>query len=67
MATWAKAVRLEGGVAPRFNDSAEDASPPLDQVIAFADGYLQQRSEAQACDVACCRVRPQNQALQLWL
>lgn len=44
MAAWAKAVRLEGGVAPRFNDSAEDASPPLDQVIAFADGYLQQRS-----------------------
>ena len=44
MATWAKAVRLEGGVAPRFNDSAEDAAPPLDQVIAFADGYLQQRS-----------------------
>ena len=43
MATWAKAVRLEGGVAPRFNDSAKDASPPLDQVIAFADGYLQQR------------------------
>ena len=42
MATWAKAVRLEGGVAPRFNDSAEDASPPLDQVIAFAGGYLQQ-------------------------
>ena len=42
MATWAKAVRLEGGVAPRFNDSAEDAAPPLDQVIAFAEGYLQQ-------------------------
>ena len=44
MASWAKAVRLEGGVAPRFNDSAEDAAPPLDQVIAFAEGYLQQRS-----------------------
>ena len=42
----AKAVRLEGGVAPRFNDSAEDASPPLDQVISFADGYLQQRLKA---------------------
>ena len=41
MTTWAKAVRLEGGGAPRFNDSAEDAAPPLDQVIAFADGYLQ--------------------------
>ena len=48
MATWAKAVRLEGGVAPRFNDSAEDASPPLDQVITFADGYLQQRSASTA-------------------
>ena len=46
MKTWAKAVRLEGGVAPRFNDSAEDASPPLDLVISFADGYLQQRLEA---------------------
>ena len=43
MASWAKAVRLQGGVAPRFNDSAEDASPPLDQVTAYADGYLQQR------------------------
>ena len=46
METWSKAVRLEGGVAPRFNDSAEDASPHLDQVISFADGYLQQRLEA---------------------
>ena len=27
MTTWAKAVRLEGGGAPRFNDSAEDAAP----------------------------------------
>ena len=42
MASWARAVRLEGGAAPRFNDSAEDAAPPLDQVISFADGYLQQ-------------------------
>ena len=46
MAAWAKAVRLEGGVAPRFNDSAEDAAPPLDQVISFADGYLHHRLEA---------------------
>ena len=46
MATWAKTVRLESGLAPRFNDSAEDASPPLDQVISFAHGYLQQRLEA---------------------
>ena len=45
MVTWTKAVRLEGGVAPRFNDSAEDASPPMDQVISFADGYLQQHSQ----------------------
>ena len=42
MSTWAKAVRLEPGVAPRFNDSAEDAAPPLDRVVSFADGYLQQ-------------------------
>ena len=39
MATWAKAVRLEGGGAPRFNDSAADAAPPLDEVLSFADGY----------------------------
>ena len=50
MVTWARAVRLEGGVAPRFNDSAEDAAPPLDQVTVFADGYLQQR-------VACSGLR----------
>jgi len=43
MATWARAVRLEGGTTPRFNDSAADAAPPLDDVISFADGYLQQR------------------------
>ena len=42
MVQWAGAVRLEGGVAPRFNDSAEDAAPPLDQVVSFAKGYLQQ-------------------------
>lgn len=41
MSDWAKAVRLEGGGAPRFNDSAADAAPPLDEVLAFADGYLQ--------------------------
>ena len=55
MASWAKAVRMQGGVAPRFNDSAEDASPPLDQVISFADGYLQKRSATQDFAVACCR------------
>ena len=43
MATWAGAVRLEGGAAPRFNDSAADAAPPLDEVLSFADGYLHQR------------------------
>jgi len=43
MASWARAVRFEGGVAPRFNDSAEDAAPPLDEVLSFADGYLQQQ------------------------
>ena len=29
MTAWLKAVRLEGGVAPRFNDSAVDSSPLL--------------------------------------
>ncbi len=43
MASWARVVRLEGGAAPRFNDSAKDAAPPLDEVISFADGYLRQR------------------------
>ena len=43
MASWVRAVRLEGGGAPRFNDSAVDAAPPLDVVLSFAEGYLQQR------------------------
>jgi uncharacterized heparinase superfamily protein len=43
MAAWARAVRFEGGAAPRFNDSAVDAAPPLDEVLSFADGYLHQR------------------------
>lgn len=43
MTTWAKAVRLEDSGAPRFNDSASDAAPPLDEVVAFADGYLERR------------------------
>lgn len=43
MVTWTRSVRLEGGAAPRFNDSAVDAAPPLDEVLSFADGYLQQR------------------------
>jgi len=44
MAAWAKAVRFETGAAPRFNDSATDAAPPLDEVLAFADGFLERRS-----------------------
>ena len=41
MTSWARAVRLEGGQAPRFNDSAADAAPPFDQVVAFAEAFLQ--------------------------
>jgi len=44
MASWARAVRFEGGAAPRFNDSAVDAAPPLDEVLSFADDYLKQSS-----------------------
>lgn len=43
MSLWARAVRLEGGQAPRFNDSAADAAPPLDGVLAFAEAFLQGR------------------------
>jgi len=43
MAAWAQAVRLADGSTPRFNDSAADAAPPLDQVVAFAQAYLQAR------------------------
>ncbi|MFM7312458.1 MAG: heparinase II/III-family protein, partial [Cyanobium sp.] len=43
MGSWARAVRLESGLAPRFNDSAADAAPPLDAVVAFAEGFLQCR------------------------
>ena len=46
MAAWARAVRLEGGAVPRFNDSAVDAAPLLDDILSYAEGYLQQR---QAC------------------
>ncbi len=42
MATWAADVRLEGGHFPRFNDSAEDGAPPLDEVVAFADAFRSQ-------------------------
>ncbi len=34
MAHWAELIRLETGAAPRFNDSAADAAPPLDAVLA---------------------------------
>ena len=43
MASWARAVRFEGGSSPRFNDSAADAAPPLHEVLSFADAYLHQR------------------------
>jgi uncharacterized heparinase superfamily protein len=44
MAEWAGLVRLENGEGPRFNDSAADAAPPLDAVLAFATALLPQRS-----------------------
>ena len=44
MAAWAVAIRLEGGQAPRFNDSAADAAPPLDEVTAFAQAALERRA-----------------------
>jgi uncharacterized heparinase superfamily protein len=43
MTAWAKSVRFEGGATPRFNDSAADAAPTLDEVVRFADGYLLRR------------------------
>lgn len=44
MAHWAELIRLETGAAPRFNDSAADAAPPLDTVLAFAKALLPQLS-----------------------
>ncbi|WP_186549276.1 heparinase II/III family protein [Synechococcus sp. Minos11] len=44
MAYWAALVRLETGKAPRFNDSAADAAPTLDTVLAFSNLALAQRS-----------------------
>jgi uncharacterized heparinase superfamily protein len=44
MAHWATLVRLETGEAPHFNDSAVDAAPPLDAVLAFATAALPQVS-----------------------
>jgi uncharacterized heparinase superfamily protein len=43
MAAWAMVIRLESGRAPRFNDSAADAAPPLDEVVAFAQAALERR------------------------
>ena len=43
MAAWAVAIRLESGRTPRFNDSATDAAPPLDEVVAFAQAALERR------------------------
>ena len=64
MAIWAKAVRLEGGFGPRLNDSAQDAAPPLDEVIAFADGLLPRSLITQVCVVSYCWDWPHIQALQ---
>jgi uncharacterized heparinase superfamily protein len=44
MARWVQLIRLESGEAPRFNDSAADAAPPLDAVLAFATALLPHRS-----------------------
>ncbi|WP_162176155.1 heparinase II/III family protein [Synechococcus sp. KORDI-49] len=42
MAHWAEMIRLETGASPRFNDSAADAAPPLDAVLAFATAVVPQ-------------------------
>ena len=44
MARWVQLIRHEYGEAPRFKDSATDASPPLDAVLTFANAALPQRS-----------------------
>ena len=44
MASWASVVRLEGGHLPRFNDTAEDAAPALDEVVAFSHAFRSQTS-----------------------
>ncbi len=44
MAHWAELIRLETGAAPRFNDSAADAEPALDAVLAFATAVLSEVS-----------------------
>jgi len=49
MSSWARSVRLQGGMFPRFNDSAPDAAPPLDQVVDFAEVFLQRKSPLPFC------------------
>jgi uncharacterized heparinase superfamily protein len=44
MAHWVELIRLKSGEAPRFNDSAADAAPPLDAVLVSATALLPQSS-----------------------
>ena len=57
MSGWARDVRLEGGQSPRFNDSAADAAPPLDEVVEFAEAFLQGRSTLSTCDPSSPNLR----------
>ena len=79
MAHWAKLVRLETGTAPRFNDSAADAAPPLDEVLALATDLLPPRlstttnlSQARVTDLpetGWSLLRPRSRlgtAFQMW-
>ena len=43
MVRWVELIRLETGEAPRFNDSAADAAPLSDAVLASATAVLPQR------------------------
>ena len=60
MATWAALVRLESGTAPRFNDSADDAALPLDEVLAFAAGYLKKRSSCSGLRRMLLKINDSN-------
>jgi uncharacterized heparinase superfamily protein len=46
MLHWGQTIRLGDGTFPRFNDSAADAAPALDLVLAFARAWLDQRAMA---------------------
>ena len=46
MVRWGLIIRLGDGTFPRFNDSAADAAPALDLVLAFAQSWLDQRAMA---------------------